>query len=79
LRNRKYKSTQNSQSGKPLSTRLSATLSKAIALHQEGQFSVAKKLYEEVLAKSPQSFDALHLLGVLEHQSVDADRKLTHL
>jgi len=41
----------------------------AIALHQQGTLSEAKKLYEEILKKNPDHFDALHLSGVLVFQS----------
>ncbi|MEI9804783.1 MAG: tetratricopeptide repeat protein, partial [Pseudolabrys sp.] len=44
------------------------TLRRALALHQRGQLADAEKLYGEVLAAQPDSFDALHLCGVLRHQ-----------
>ena len=41
----------------------------AFALHQQGQFSPAQSLYQQVLAQQPQHFDALHLLGVIAYQN----------
>jgi len=46
----------------------SEVFSKALALHQQGKLPEAKKLYEELLNKNPNHFDALHLSGVLAHQ-----------
>jgi len=46
-----------------------ATLRRAAALHQRGQLHEAEALYRAVLAVRPDHFDALHLLGVLKHQS----------
>ncbi len=37
--------------------------------HQRGQLSQAKTAYEQVLAKQPKHFDALHLLGVVAAQT----------
>ena len=44
-------------------------LKAAISLHQQGNLSVAKKLYDEILIDNPSHFDALHLLGVIASQS----------
>jgi protein O-GlcNAc transferase len=52
-------------------------LQQAIFSHQSGWFIDAAKLYGEVLSVWPTSFDALHLLGVLEAQNgnmVEAER-----
>ena len=43
-------------------------LSRALALHQQGQLAAAQTLYGEVLREAPADFDALHYLGVLEGQ-----------
>ena len=40
----------------------------AIALHQQGQLSQAKAVYQQILAQQPNHFDALHLLGVINYQ-----------
>jgi Tfp pilus assembly protein PilF len=36
--------------------------------HQRGEFDQAGPIYQDVLARDPDNADALHLLGVLEHQ-----------
>jgi predicted O-linked N-acetylglucosamine transferase (SPINDLY family) len=46
----------------------SEVFSNALALHQQGKLPEAKKLYEELLNKNPNHFDALHLSGVLSNQ-----------
>jgi tetratricopeptide (TPR) repeat protein len=40
----------------------------ARTLHIEGQLGQARLIYEQILKIEPHHFDALHLLGVLEHQ-----------
>jgi tetratricopeptide (TPR) repeat protein len=40
-----------------------------LTYHQQGQLEKAKQLYEQVLAKQPQHFDALHLSGVIAYQT----------
>jgi tetratricopeptide (TPR) repeat protein len=47
---------------------MSDVLSNALALHQAGQWAGAARLYRQVLARSPDDPEALHLLGVLHHQ-----------
>ena len=41
----------------------------ALSHHQSGRFTEAKRAYMQVLSAEPENFDALHLLGVLAHQS----------
>ena len=36
--------------------------------HRAGDLAAARRLYESVLAQSPDDADALHLLGLVEHQ-----------
>ena len=43
-------------------------LNQAFQLHQNGQLEEAAELYARLLRKNPNSFDALHLLGVLKVQ-----------
>jgi protein O-GlcNAc transferase len=43
-------------------------IAKAAALHQAGDLDRAADIYREVLALSPQNFDATHLLGVVALQ-----------
>ena len=40
----------------------------ALALHQNGKYIEAGKLYDRILATYPNHFDALHLLGVISAQ-----------
>ena len=61
----------------PKQANLQRTLQRAVALHQQGRLDEAERLYRGILAGAPNSFDALHLLGVLMKQrgrSADALR-----
>ena len=51
-----------------------AQLQQAVQLHQQGRLEQAKGLYQQVLARQPRQFDALHLLGVIERQQGDPRR-----
>jgi len=44
-------------------------LKTAIAFHQQGKLSEAKQLYEEILSKTQNHFDALHLSAIIAFQS----------
>src|SRR4051812_42673220 len=44
-------------------------MSVAVQHHQAGRLSHAEAIYRQVLGRSPQNPDALHLLGLLLHQS----------
>lgn len=46
-------------------------LVQAIEMHQTGQFGPAARRYQTVLAREQENIDALHLLGVLNHQQGD--------
>lgn len=46
-------------------------LRQACQLHQAGDLPGARKLYAEVLRQAPKNADALHLLGVSDHQLGD--------
>ena len=48
---------------------LQAQFSKAVGLHQTGELSKAKQIYEYILGVHPWHFDALHLLGLLAYQA----------
>jgi len=50
-------------------SQVAALFAEGLALHQQGQLTQAKLIYEQVLAKQPQHFDALHLLGAIAAQS----------
>jgi protein O-GlcNAc transferase len=44
------------------------SIAKGAGLQQEGRLDEAAKIYQEVLARSPQDFDAMHLLGLVALQ-----------
>ena len=46
-------------------TQVSKLTQEGIALHQQGNFSAAQVIYEQILMGKPDHFDALQLLGVL--------------
>jgi len=48
---------------------LNVQLSNAVQLHQAGELLKAKAIYEHILRAHPWHFDALHLLGLLAHQT----------
>ena len=48
-------------------------LSLAIQHHQKNEFDKAQELYRQILAIHPNHPDALHLLGVVFHQSGKPD------
>lgn len=50
---------------------MSTGLEQAIALHRAGQLDDAERGYRDILLRSPDDHDALHLLGVLRHQKND--------
>jgi protein O-GlcNAc transferase len=43
-------------------------LSKAMTLHQNGNIIAAEEIYKDILKNNPDSFDTLHLLGVIAGQ-----------
>ena len=43
-------------------------LSTAISMHRSGQLGPASQLYQKILAREQENAEALHLLGVLNHQ-----------
>ena len=48
-----------------------ALLAEAMAAHRQGRLAEAETLYRRILARVPQHFDALHLLGVIAYQLRD--------
>jgi protein O-GlcNAc transferase len=48
---------------------LVALFNQGLVMHQQGQLAQAKQIYMEVLAKQPDYYDALHLMGVIALQS----------
>ena len=55
--------------GEVLQPTLDNSLDRALAFHQGGRLAEAQKLYEQILQKHPNHFDALHLLGVISIQT----------
>ena len=54
-------------------------IEQALALHREGRLDEAEQIYDNVLAGDPDHFEALNLLGMLNHQqgrSADALRMI---
>ncbi len=47
---------------------LERTLGQAISLHQRGRLDKAERLYQQILKRRSDHFDALHLLGVIRGQ-----------
>src|SRR5437667_9046995 len=47
---------------------LQRTLQEALAHHQAKRYSEAEQLYRQVLQQQPNDPNALHLLGLLEHE-----------
>lgn len=52
----------------PRSSKIEQSLAQARGLQSRGALREAERLYEDILAKRPFEFDALHLLGVLRMQ-----------
>jgi predicted O-linked N-acetylglucosamine transferase (SPINDLY family) len=50
-------------------SQVAALLKQGLELHQQGQLAQARQIYEQVLAKQPTHFDALHLSGAIAAQS----------
>ncbi len=53
---------------------LARKLQEAVRLHQAGQFDQARQHYEGILKSEPNHADALHLLGLISHQTGDHTR-----
>ena len=53
---------------------LQAKFNQGMALHQQGKLADAERIYREVLGQHPNHFDALHLLGVIAHQTRHTER-----
>ena len=66
MRNKPAKTAVKKPSALPAQTQ--AALTKAIALHQQGNIDAAQNIYESILKSHPKNFDALHLLGVVAYQ-----------
>jgi tetratricopeptide (TPR) repeat protein len=62
------------QAQTPAVMALQAKFNQAVALHQQGKLMEAERVYERVLRRQPQYFDALHLLGVIAAQTKRPER-----
>ncbi|MCX8517226.1 MAG: tetratricopeptide repeat protein, partial [Rhodoferax sp.] len=58
----------------PSQTAIATVFRQGFALHQRGEVEAARVIYEQVLARQPLHFDALHLLGVVAYQCQDLQR-----
>src|SRR5215831_2124189 len=47
---------------------IARVLQRAVRFHTDGERERTEDLYQHILQRSPDHFDALHLLGVLRHQ-----------
>ncbi|MBE0475148.1 tetratricopeptide repeat protein, partial [Rhodoferax sp.] len=47
---------------------VAGALQAAVQYHQNGQLAQAQALYRQILQANPNHPDALHLLGLIEHQ-----------
>jgi tetratricopeptide (TPR) repeat protein len=54
-------------------------LGHALTLHKQGRLAEAEAVYEQMLRRHPESFDALHMLGVLATQARRPDRAVEYL
>ena len=52
-------------------------LDRALALHQAGEMTRARGLYEQIIERDPGHADALHFLGLVCFQESDGERALT--
>ena len=50
-------------------------LQEALALHQQGRLSQAQVIYRQLIEADPRHVDALHLLGVVAHQTGNAPKQ----
>ena len=62
------------QAQKPAAAALQAKLNQGMALHRQGKLADAERCYGEVLQRQPNHFGALHLLGVIAHQTRRTER-----
>ena len=59
---------------KPLSSKVPTKFAEALAYHQKGKLAEAQEIYVDILKTQPKHFDALHLLGVIAHQTKNNQR-----
>lgn len=54
-------------------------IARAVSLHRAGQLTNARRLYQDILAITPNHPIALHFLGVLHHQCGQSDRAVASI
>jgi protein O-GlcNAc transferase len=62
-----------------VSPHIQALFAAAMRHHQAGRLVDAERLYDEILGRDPHHADALHLLGVLAHQTGHQDTAVTFI
>jgi protein O-GlcNAc transferase len=60
-------------------TTIAESFATAIGHHQAGRLQIAEPIYRSILAADPNHADALHLLGLIQHQRGDHDRAIEYL
>jgi tetratricopeptide (TPR) repeat protein len=53
----------------PVASNLAQAIEEAVALHRQGDLRGAERIYARILKARRDHFDALHLLGLLKHQT----------
>jgi len=53
----------------PVASNLAQAIEEAVALHRQGDLRGAERIYTRILKARRDHFDALHLLGLLKHQT----------
>jgi len=66
--NQTYRSGTESAAMRPHISLADQAFEEAVAIHQQGRLDEATRRYEKILAESPEHAQALHLLGVIDHQ-----------
>ena len=56
-----------------------ASLPQAVELHQQGQLEQARQAYEQILVAQPEHAEAIHLLGVVDHQTGQHERAVERI
>ena len=56
-----------------LAEQVAASIAHALEFHRRGDIASAETIYREVLSSDPGNPDALHLLGLIAHQSGQPD------
>jgi tetratricopeptide (TPR) repeat protein len=60
----------------PAAVALREKFSRGAALHRQGKIADAERICREILLQRPDHFDALHLLGVIAHQTGHGDQAI---